>query len=62
MCGLGVVLEGKEKKFLVLRNMGNMETWMSSEGIGLSKKMLSLLCLRFWKNCSLGFWSMLESG
>lgn len=35
---------------------------MSREGIGLKGKMLSLLCLRFWKNCGPGFRSVLDRG
>lgn len=54
--GRGKEVSGPEKTF------ADTETWMSSRGTGLKGKMLSLLCLRFWKDCSLGSWSLLESG
>lgn len=44
--GTGKEVSDLEKK------MGDIESWMSSEGMG---KMLSLLYLRFWKKCGLGF-------
>lgn len=62
LLGRRAILEGDEKMLLVLRKHGWPWNLDVKAGHGFEGKDLSLLRLRFWKNCHLGSWSSLESG